>query len=313
MISGYGIYHSCRKLETGREAVWLSFMKKRMNRIGPEYYLYIFFSVLCGAGAFMLSTDRMKELAAHLTFMQTFYPRSFTTINGAFWTLSIIFQFYLVAVPMYYCLGRVKHLFPICFIILTLGYKAIVLGSGIVDLSAHGRNFYWSRQTLAAVIDNFAVGMYAAKLRETAKRKPGRFVSGAGITAALVLMTLLVTWGILNNVHNYSFSGVIWHKLAAALFACILVLIPDAEGRGHIYRFIALISENEYGIYIIHLPLIIALHEQAGLISCIQRFSILLVYFVVLCIVLVMGVLYSRIVFCIRQRFMSRRNDCIDK
>jgi peptidoglycan/LPS O-acetylase OafA/YrhL len=104
VLSGFCLAHSLiRREQAGRRATLGTYLKARWWRIAPPYYaaLGLYLSI---PAAQMLAghTDgtRLRELTVrqvvtHLTFTHGFWPDTIDTINAAFWTLSLEFQFYL--------------------------------------------------------------------------------------------------------------------------------------------------------------------------------------------------------------------------
>lgn len=76
----------------------IKFYKKRLIRILPPYYVSILIAFVVAVCEKGFSILLWKDLAAHLTLTQTFFPFSYgyTNLNGASWTLTILALFYLV-------------------------------------------------------------------------------------------------------------------------------------------------------------------------------------------------------------------------
>lgn len=101
LLSGYGIYLSLASSEErGKLPSWKTFMKKRCLRIMPQYYVCITV-LLIFMSTQMLSRDGIRHIIAYYTLTENFSPATHGSINGALWTMGVIFQFYLIAPFLY--------------------------------------------------------------------------------------------------------------------------------------------------------------------------------------------------------------------
>ena len=101
LLSGYGIYLSLSSSEArGCLPGWRAFMKKRCIRIMPQYYVCITV-LLIFMSTQMFSNEGLRHILAYYTFTENFSPVTHGSINGALWTMGVIFQFYLIAPFLY--------------------------------------------------------------------------------------------------------------------------------------------------------------------------------------------------------------------
>ena len=93
LLSGYGIYLSLSSSEArGCLPGWRAFMKKRCIRIMPQYYVCITI-LLIFMSTQMFSNEGLRHILAYYTFTENFSPVTHGSINGALWTMGVIFQF----------------------------------------------------------------------------------------------------------------------------------------------------------------------------------------------------------------------------
>ena len=101
LLSGYGIYLSLASAEErGHLPNWGSFMKKRCRRIMPQYYVCVTV-LLIFMSTRLIGSDGFRHLFAYYTFTENLSPVTHGSINGALWTMGVIFQFYLIAPLLY--------------------------------------------------------------------------------------------------------------------------------------------------------------------------------------------------------------------
>ena len=114
LLSGYGIYLSLSSSESrGCLPGWRAFMKKRCIRIMPQYYVCITV-LLIFMSTQMFSNEGLRHILAYYTFTENFSPVTHGSINGALWTMGVIFQFYLIAPFLYKAVRKTGSSLPLC-------------------------------------------------------------------------------------------------------------------------------------------------------------------------------------------------------
>ena len=266
VLSGYGIFCSLDRRQKKGPVRFLPFMKRRLIRILPEYDLSLFVLVFFSPQATCLSAAGWKHVFLHLVFLHNIDSVTASSINGILWTMAVIVQFYLIAIPMYHLLRKVKYLFPVLFIAITIGFKFFCFHCfGTADA------FWESRQLLPSVADNFALGMFTAwllqqRMPELALRRWFRLVM---LALSLVLLYLVCRFGLDHSIYSDTLCGYVWHTLLALPICLGLFFYAEGElTRNHILkRGMLWLSKYEYGIYIVHLVLIVNLLEHSTIIN----------------------------------------------
>jgi peptidoglycan/LPS O-acetylase OafA/YrhL len=163
------------------------FLDRRFIKIVPSYYL----AVLVTAFLFYIPADveqhRVSQIVRHLTFVHPFWYDSMYGIVGAFWSLGVEVQFYVV----FPFLAALMRRWPLA----TYG-ALFAIGEGFrIWLQQTKRNgdFFWVCQ-LPAQIDLFALGMLCAYgYVAVGRRLDGRRVAAIA-TAVAVAATAFGTW-----------------------------------------------------------------------------------------------------------------------
>lgn len=255
VLSGYGIYNSLKNTENSGKISFFPFLGKRLKRVVPEYWLSIFIVLFFTAGAEYISKPGLKDIGLHMVFLHNLSPNTVSSINGVLWTMAVIVQFYVIAIPMFLLLKKSKFIFPIIFIAITVGFKFIAF-----HYLGHSGDFWASRETIFSSLDNFALGMFAAwlmerKFLEKTNKKPFNI---AMMVLSVVLLFVVCDQGLLRGIHVDNLSGYFWHTLVALLVTMFVFFYGRKELLGNhiIKRGIVWLSKYEYGIYIVHLLMI---------------------------------------------------------
>ena len=266
VLSGYGIFLSLDRQSRAGQIRFLPFIRKRLIRILPEYDLSLLILVFFTPQAACLSAAGLKLVVLHLVFLHNVDAVTAGSINGALWTMAVIVQFYLLAIPMYRLLRKTKYLFPVLFAAVTIGCK--ILCFHFLGLSG---DFWASRQILPSVIDNFALGMFTAWLmqRKALERTNTKWFNLAMVFVSFVLLYLVCRLGLNHGIHSDTASGCLWHTLIALCVCAVIFFYARKELSGtHIIKRVMLwIAKYEYGIYIVHLVLIVNLLEYSTIVK----------------------------------------------
>lgn len=277
VLSGYGIYHSLnRSLEKGQLS-YAGFMKGRIVRIVPQYYFNIVVLLLLSSSAVYLQKNYIMDIVAHLLFLHSLSLAWHGTINGALWTMAIIFQFYVIAVPLFLLIKRFeKHkiIIGILAAVVTVSMKYLMLNYlWVVDRDKYG---YFAvmipGMQLITSLDTFIYGMLAASFSINTEEKKGRrYIKTGAILGALVALVLLAYC--ISHYSETDFGCYCQNSLVGlAVMLLIYGLSFGTKDRGIISRMLLYIGKHEYGIYLWHLPILCNLVDNSPLIRvCVDR------------------------------------------
>lgn len=259
VLSGYLLYRSFARaaIRSGRLAGLRDYGVRRAARIVPAYYASLAGClVLYAAVGYDAIAPSAGELPLFAAFAQNYSYATIMEINPVTWTLCVEAAFY-VALPLLALaalrLGRQAPLLA-GLVAVTIVWNALVQGLGWNDIAS---------KSLLAYIGHFALGMLVAVWVE--RRQPAL---GPRATAALALAgaALVVANGWWYETPAFAGEArAVLAKLPAALgFA--LVIAAVAGGRGRAVGWLgggalARIGVISYGVYLWHLPLILAFGE----------------------------------------------------
>ncbi len=297
LISGFGIYNSIMNMEkkTGESVSWFCFMKKRLRRIAPEYYAAIVVLLLLTDQARYLSLDGGFQILTHIFFIHNLFPETVDKFSGVWWTLGVIVQFYIIAIPLYKVLK--KHTWVIVWIILiTILTKAVVYGRiANLNIKNTGVNlfFLYGRQLYTA-IDNFAVGMLVCKLMDEADRYKREllFISFGALFGLIILIAMTEKYSpYTNTVYGY-----VWHSALAICLAIIMFwgACGFFEWPEFIYKGIGFVAKYQYGIYIWHHLIATNLLNNSLFIKSLSQHYFSICFLLIACICTMAGYVSSK-------------------
>lgn len=163
VLSGFGLYLSFERLETsGKPIQFLPFIKRRLRSLLPQYYLCIGIVLLLTTGIGYLSISHVFHIIQSLFLVQNFAPGN--GINGVTWTIAVLFQLYLISIPLYYLVKKYGWRTWVIGVIITVCLKkSIAMYIAINELDA----LYYVITSIRipfTTIDLILAGMCAAKI-----------------------------------------------------------------------------------------------------------------------------------------------------
>lgn len=240
---------------------------RRFLRIAPAFYVAVLLQVALGTTRWFLGgSEAWQTIPAHLTFLFNFSPLAQSAINGAFWTLSIEVQFYLVLpLIMYLVIKRRSVLAVFGIIALGLGWRIVIFQIYAGDLN---ELIFNSEYQLPYQLLQFSVGIAACAIylwihhrRQWVMRSPQRMrLLGMGLS---LIGVIVVAW-LCYRLVNVSFwkGGLDYYFLKIGItigFGCLLLgtlYAPAAVRRVWHNSPARLIGIVSYGMYLWHFPLL---------------------------------------------------------
>ena len=232
----------------------------------PQYYVCVTV-LLIFMSTQMFSNEGFRHILAYYTFTENFSPVTHGSINGALWTMGVIFQFYLIAPFLYKAVRKNWLVSAIVSILFTVICRFAVVrylhASGISDTSVY---FVYERQVFTA-LDNFVLGMAAAAFWKHAGNRIQEKRLTLGLPVSLASTILILAWIFYYHSHGLygtAPTGYPAHSILAVLLGILLVgfsILPEMNFG--ILRPLYFVTRNQYGIYLWHMPVIMILQANA--------------------------------------------------
>lgn len=266
VISGFSIYCSLYQQEKRGEAVkYLPFIKKRLKRIYPSYFICILIVLLIGDGAVYISIQNIWSIVTHLLLVHNFFLSTHGSISGVLWTMGVIFQFYLISIPLYRCIKkRWIETFSLSVIISIL--MKFLLFSFFTKNELNSSYYFIYGRQLFSSLDNFIIGMGVAKA-VMERKKDAKLINLFFTIASFFIWILYVTpRGV---VYSNTVFGYVWHSITAVLIGLGIwqILMFENQKDNILGRGLVFIGKYEYEIYIWHLLIANNLYTKSSLIQ----------------------------------------------
>jgi len=222
----------------------LSFMRKRLLRVVPMYYLataVAIAAVLIAPSAFKDTVFDTRHIIMSLLFIPTLEPGS-TTMADPFlrlgWTLNFEMFFY-VLFALLFALNAVMRA-----AVLTLIFGVLITIGFTIAPKTEPLEFYTRIDTLA-----FVAGVWLAVLARRYHWRPATSVSIVLLGAALVSM--IVMGGVYHQVRNNPWTQVWLVANCATIVGVLAVGVRQWEGKAP--GWATLLGDASYSMYLFHM------------------------------------------------------------
>lgn len=268
VISGFVIALSAfaRLRGGGTVGFHRGFARARLARIVPLYYLTCLIFLAFIQPELWFIPDIVPQLLTHALFLHSWFINHQGAINGVNWSVALEMQFYVLMLLIAPWLRRVHWAVILSGgVAIAWGWRAMVFYS----VSSQGQFplFVYTTE-LPGMLDEFAAGILLARFVLSAR--------GAAVLAwarrfvfVLPLVTVAVVWAALriywaNAVYWDSATMVIGFRSLMAVACAMVLLSACALGFAPVVRWtmpLRYLGTISFGIYLWHLPVILALHR----------------------------------------------------
>lgn len=268
VISGFVISLSMFSLyDRFRDRYKEEFMRRRFARIVPLYYLTCVVFIVFSIPAIFFEPTFWFHIFTHLTFIHNLFPKAQGSIDGANWTLGVEMQFYLLVCLLAPLLRKKSP-----FLILLGGVAIAWLWRVSCYWYFHhhlkltdSSSLFFAVTQLPGMIDEFAFGIFFARivtddhaghLMKKMINLRWLWVFGFFVLGYLIMH---VFWKHAEYWNNWKMV-VFWRSSLGLLCLSLIIVSCTLVDRWiHIISFpLRYLGTISYGIYLWHLPVILA-------------------------------------------------------
>lgn len=311
ILSGFGIFCSLFSREQRQKfPKWSTFMRQRCVRIMPQYYFCLMMLLIFQSSA-LIGRQGVKHILAYSLFGQNLMISTHGSINGALWAMATIFQFYLIAIPLYRFVERNWLVAGISAVVITIFSKFIIYHILLKNANLGGAAYFVYGRQLVSALDNFVLGMLAAKLSQNVVEKRNGRILWSGIIGVLISLGMLVGvsyWFSINGLYVDAFRGYVGHTILALILTGVIILfavLPECKsGIGKPFLWIA---KYQYGMYLWHMPIIACLYNGSPAFQYLASHNFVIFALSIILVVMVVGYFISKSVDSIDYSMILRR------
>lgn len=256
-----------------REWQPLTFIKSRLTRILPAYYISMAVVIFLLDRDLLLQLQGWVNIAMHVLMLHTMQEWTLFAINGPYWTLGVEFGFYLFMLA-FAPIWRTRASWALLLLMLAVCY--VWKAAALLGNPSPSWRFFWSAQ-LPGALDEFALGMATALLRQRGwidRLVPHAHLWGAGL---MLLGTLLITTYMehltsLPTATDYlmHWSTMIFLRTLLGLGFALLIAAFLLLAHGHMLPWLirwsglGWLGSVSYSAYLYHVPMILLMHHAVG-------------------------------------------------
>jgi peptidoglycan/LPS O-acetylase OafA/YrhL len=232
------------------------FLSRRAKRLLPAYYVTLALVVVLLAAAggrygfeSHSATDLVGQVVAHVTMVHQFFPQSFYALNGAYWSLGLEWQLYLM-MPLVILGVRRYGLAKTVGVVIAVNVVYRLGLAGAIDAGMVGAHGLAATAVLPNLVTGrcgeFALGVVAAELYVNGRA--GYWARRLWPALIVVVPLALATVG---NPLNHLLFGVVFFTLL-----CWVVSGDNVVTRIASWRPLVFLGAMSYSIYLVHQPVV---------------------------------------------------------
>lgn len=297
VISGFVISLSAiRLLREGERPFARTYARHRVARILPLYYFTGLVFILFVTPQLLANPALPYHLFTHLFFVHNIDPVTQGSINGANWSVGTEMQFYLLILLTARLLSRVNPwIILLGGVTVSWSWRMLVFQLVTENQGGTFEMFVYTTQ-LFGMLDEFAFGIFLSRLvldhidhaGDASAPLQRRLLANGWLWFAGFLIVGWITWRVYWSTALYWSNWnmvVFWRTGAAMTFffligSAVFLRVPDLIRRFVLPPFLYL-GEISYGIYLWHLPVIVAL-QKSGITNPIHFLSLTLLFVILM-------------------------------
>lgn len=247
VLSGFVLYVTYAH----RRVAYFNFLKKRVARIAPVYWLALGLFVVVYFGCYLMPYNAIftRHLLYSFFFIQAYVPLDALCLNTAAWSISVEMLFYLLFPLLLLLIRKSKWTFVVLtvasFIITQIVYHTFCTRHSD-DILNWNRYHYHPFMHVSQFMVGILAGMIFLKVRPA---------NGRWLLVPTVLLAAVIALIVFQPHGVYYEAGML-----APVFGMLIIAIAVNNDRLLRFRPLVFLGEISYGIYILQFPVLELLH-----------------------------------------------------
>lgn len=263
VLCGFVLYYPyLRRAQGETRAIQINyweFIQRRAWRILPTYYLVLFLliaSYYLGMRNWGVGGLSPQTIGSHLVMLHNLSGSHFYTINGSFWTIALIFQFYLLFPLVVNFIARygIKVVAGTSLFVALAVSFLIFLKFG--DGGSHPKvHFYYS---IFVRLPEFLAGMVAAAIVARAANSGEKIKTRPILLIVIGLLPVCILASI--SISKVTIGLNIAWSLIWACCAILSTLVPASSSvwKNPLARALQTVGSFSFSVYLLHYPFLYA-------------------------------------------------------
>ena len=289
IISGYGIFLSIDRQKQKNNFSVAKFFEKRCLRILPQYYLSLLIIIFIGTQGAIISGRGLIDIVTHALLIHNLFPATCSSISTVLWTMGVIFQFYLISIPLYKWIKRNPILTLVISVLFSIICKIIIYHVVFPKVDVEPSYYFIYGRQIFTALDNFVVGMFLAYCKKNLNVSVIK--KNAFVIASIVSIIGWCKVALISNPYQDNLTGYVWHSILALLLGFLVWIVSSfkLENNTWYLKIIMFIAKYQYGIYLWHFVVASNLLQNSPIIIRIANKSFALMAIVVTIVCVLVG------------------------
>ncbi|WP_406695263.1 acyltransferase [Singulisphaera sp. Ch08] len=247
VLSGFGLTFSMLRREASGRPIYLAeFLSARCGRLLPPYYAAMALYLIASWVVPRVPIVGAGDILAHAALLHSLWPETLSTIAPSHWSMSVIFQFYLVFPVLYVLTGKLGRWLTIT--VTLVAWMCFLVALNVVTFGQHAvlGGFLFYRLPL------FIGGMEVARWYYASRQGSSSFISvRSSVVIAAGLFGISFAWRLWGPANGSTLFSI------PAYAGMVVVALASADRDGLIRRILVhplltWLGTLSYSLYLTH-------------------------------------------------------------